>query len=219
MTAVSAVYKEPDIHIYDKSKEIEFAMIRYKEDYIAKWNHDLFNRDQFKENGTIHFSIENLYFFNNQSWIDRKTFQGSQEPFFQVLSSSDEIDDDIANGNVTFKQNINVRRGSKFQFDLSVVVLVKKTRHLTINYTSTLFSFVPRLFDTTAASQLGYCDLWLKRTNEAISTTDLQSCPCNVKSVQLDPDYIPDPTCSVSESKCHENLMANQCFIKNIQKM
>ena len=208
---MSGVHKVPDILVYDgNGKEIEFAMIRNEEEYTAKWNIKQFDRDEFKENGSIHFSIKNFFFFQNQTWFDRQRLQGNQgKPLFEVVSN------DIANGEVTFKQSIN--RPKIFQFDLSVVVLIKQTKHLTIMYPSSLLSFVPKQFDTNGP--LGYCNLWFKESNEAIKATDLQNCPCTMTTVRLDPDFIPDPTCSMAESNCHENLMADRCYIKSFQNM
>jgi len=215
---VSAVYKDPDVHIYDNQENLEFAMLYNDVIYSAKWNTEQFNKDQFKENGTISFDLENWFFLQGRRWIKRRSIfqQGRPDPPFQIL------DKDYDNGNVTFKQAIN--KPIRFQFDISLVVLLKKTRNLNILYTSTILSFVPKGFSDQAGI-LEYCTLWLNDlSNTAVQRDNLQNCPCTLTSVRLDPDFTTDPTCSSSSSKCHENVKtenveATHCYIKNVDKM
>jgi len=206
-SVVAAIYKKPDIHVYDGDQETEFALILNGAVYTAKWNTEKFNKDQFKENGTISFVLESWLFLQGKRWIKRRSIflQGRPEPPFQIL------DRNYDNGNVTFKQATN--RAIRFQFDISLVVLLKKTRNLNILYASTILSFVPKGFSGQAGI-LEYCTLWLADSNEVVQRDNLQNCPCTSTSVRLDPDFIVDPTCSSFYSKCHENVGANRCFLK-----
>ena len=104
-------------------------------------------------------------------------------------------------------------------FDISIVALIKRTKHLNITYTSTLFSFMPEFSGTDAADAISYCDRWLKNTPN-VSSSKLNSCPCNLQSIRGDPEFFIDDTCSSSKSllKCHENVGAERCYLKPISE-
>ena len=67
---------------------------------------------------------------------------------------------------------------------------------------------------------LKYCQNWLRKTNDKINSTKLISCPCNVQTVQKNPDFDIDNTCPSSNPKlnCHENVGAESCYIRQISK-
>ena len=216
------MYKEPDVHVYDNnnnSQELDFSIIFNDEPYRATWDFEELSKNQFKENGTIDFVIENWSFMklrrNSDEHIWRKRIRrGRVESPFQLL------DQDYANGTVAFKQKTNLP--AQFRFDISLIVLVKKTKNLNILYTSTILSFVPRMFSGEDAA-IAYCNTWLNESKEVVQRESLQNCPCTMTSVRLDPDFIADPTCSSSVSDCHENVEsktveANRCFLKNVNK-
>ena len=154
--------------------------------------------------------LENWAFLQGRQWIRRRSeFETqSQEPPFQLL------DEDYNNGSAKFKQVTNLPR--QFQFDVSLVILCKQTKNLNILYPSTILSFVPKLFSGNNAI-FEYCRMWVAQTNDIIISNNLQNCPCTINSVRFDPDFMADPTCSTG-SKCHENVNANRCFIKNVDK-
>ena len=121
-------------------------------------------------------------------------------------------------GVVTFKQlSSQLKLG---RFDISVLVLNKQTKHLNILYTSTLFSFMSNVArgNTGTTAIMQYCDNWLKKSNATIRSSALVSCPCNVQSVRGDPDFEIDDTCPSSKPqlKCHENIGAERCYLKQI---
>ena len=180
--------------------------------YVAFWDSEQLKKDQFEENGTISFVLENwafVAFRSDRRWIKRhsNTLRGRSQ--FQIL------DTDYNNGNITFIQVTN--RPVMFQFDISLVVLLKETRHLKIWYTSTILYFLPRLFSYQSTT-LEYCGLWLSESNEVVPSDSLQNCPCTMHSARLDPDFLPDSTCFSSTTKCHENIGAARCFLKHINK-
>ena len=185
------IYKEPDNDV----------------EYIVRWNSEQLKKDHFQENGTISYVLENwafVAFRSDRGWIKRQsnTLRG-RRPQFQIL------DTEYNNGNVTFIQVTN--RPVIFKFDISLVVLLKETRHLKIWYTSTILYFLPRLFSYQSTT-LEYCGLWLSESNEVVPSDSLQNCPCTLHSVRFDPDFLPDSTCSSSASKCYENIGAARCF-------
>lgn len=203
---VPAVFKEPDIHIYDDSGEKEFAVIDNEQPYTAEWNYEQLNKDQFKENGTISFTLENWFFFLSSRWNQRTSVQKK----FVILN-------DYNNGTVQFMQGTN--RFAKFQFDISVIVLVKQTKNLKIMYTSSVLSFAHKLFEkdiTRESAIVEYCNIWVGESNENVSNSDLEACPCTINAVRFDPDFISDPTCSSTSRECHENIDAFQCYLKII---
>ena len=202
---VPAVFKAPDIHIYDSLGEKEFAVINNEENYVAEWDYKQLNKDQFNENGSITFTIENWFFFIGSIWMKRS----SKQKKFVVV-------DDYKNGTFIFRQESNRLR--IFQFDISVVVLVKHTKNLNITYTSSVLSFAHKLIPkfTGETAIMKYCDIWFNETNEAVPITNLEDCPCTREAVRFDPDFISDPTCSSTSHKCHENIGATICYLKNI---
>ena len=205
------MFKIPDIHIFDGDKEIEFALIGNQQNYIAKWNSEQLSKNEFKENGTISFKLENWFYFLGQRWRQR----GAAQNLFVADENAD-----YNKGNVTFRQSTNAAR--RFQFDISVIVLVKQTKNLKILYTSSILSFAPRLFNvdyTRDAAILQYCNLWFAENIENIDHNDLQTCPCTIDVVRFDPDFIIDPTCSSTNRKCHENIHADLCFLKHLNVM
>ena len=181
---------------------MKFAVIENEKTYSATWDSEMLNQDEFEENDTISFSVENWwYFFKMDLWVRRQVTK------FEVFETN------YTNGSFKFKQLIDRLR--TFTFDVSVLVLIKHTKNLDIWYTSTILSFAPK---PSTNSILEYCDSWFKETNELIEVDDLQSCPCNLESVVLDPEFISDPTCA-DGSDCHENVGAVRCFLKSIDKM
>ena len=65
-----------------------------------------------------------------------------------------------------------------------------------------------------------YCRNWLKGTDNKINSTELISCPCNVQTARGDPDFEIDDTCPSSKPKlkCHENVGAETCYIRQISE-
>lgn len=191
--------------------EAKFAILHNDAQYTAKWDSDRLNKDQFAENYTINFALENWAFMQGKTWIKRRSevMPGKAEPPFQLINQ------DYDYGNVIFKQVTDFPR--MFQFDTSLVILFKQTKNLNILYTSTILSFVPRLFSSNPPV-LEYCRMWVEQSNEVIQTDKLQNCPCTFNAARFDPDFMADPTCSTAESDCHENVAANRCFITNIDK-
>ena len=200
------MYKVPDLRTVYNEAEVKFAVIENEKTYSATWDSEMLNQDEFEENDTISFSVENWwYFFKMDLWVRRQVTK------FEVFETN------YTNGSFKFKQLIDRLR--TFTFDVSVLVLIKHTKNLDIWYTSTILSFAPRLFTMSPSSILEYCDSWVKETNERIEVDDLQSCPCTLQSVKLDPEFISDPTCLADDSDCHENVGATRCFLKSIDKM
>ena len=198
--------KTPDIKIYDDDdREMEFAVIDNEQIYAAKWDHEQLSKDQFNEKGNITWTIENWFFFSRFSrWLQRSSRQNA------VV-----IIDNYDNGTFRFRQSIN--RPRIFQFDISVIVLVKHTKNLKIMYTSSILSFIPKLFSsfTRESALLEYCNLWLTESNELIDHKNLQTCPCTIETLRFDPDYISDPTCSSTSIRiCRENINASYCYLK-----
>ncbi|XP_065894428.1 protein mesh-like isoform X2 [Dysidea avara] len=202
---VLAVFKTPDVHIYDGDGELEFALIEYGRPHMARWNPEQVKKDQFKENCTITFSVENWFFFLG-GWQKR----GHGLPVFNIVHT------DYDNGNVTFLQRIN--RPRIFHFEISVIVLVKHTKNLNIMYTSSILSFAQKLFGqfTGETALLKYCNLWFAESNEIIKHSALQACPCTVEGIIFDPEFVSDPTCSSFARKCHENINAAVCYLKSL---
>ena len=200
------MYKVPDLRTVYNEAEVKFAIIENDNTYSATWDSEMLNQDEFEENDTISFSVESWwYFFSIDLWARHPVAR------FNVFET------DYTNGSFKFRQRTNRRR--TFTFDVSVLVLIKHTKNLDIWYTSTILSFGPRLFSASTNLLLEYCDLWFKETNELIKVDDLQSCPCTLESVKLDPEFISDPTCQADGSDCHENVGAVRCFLKRIDKM
>ena len=202
----SCIFKTPDVHIYDDDdRELEFALIDNDRLYMARWNSEQVKKDQFKENGTIAFTVENWFFLLGRRWLKR----GSRHQFSIRYTDYD-------NGNVTFVQRIN--RPRIFQFDISVLVLVKHTKNLNIMYTSSILSFAQRLFGqiTGETALLEYCNLWFAGSIENVNSSYLETCPCTMEAVRFDPDFISDPTCSSTSRKCHENVNATVCYLKRV---
>ena len=46
---VAAVYKEPDVHIYNGDKKLEFAILENGPRYTAKWNSEQLNKISLKK--------------------------------------------------------------------------------------------------------------------------------------------------------------------------
>ncbi|XP_065893780.1 uncharacterized protein [Dysidea avara] len=175
---------------------------------MARWNSEQVKKDQFKENGTIAFTVENWFFLLGRRWLKR----GSRHQFSIRYTDYD-------NGNVTFVQRIN--RPRIFQFDISVLVLVKHTKNLNIMYTSSILSFAQRLFGqiTGETALLEYCNLWFAGSIENVNSSYLETCPCTMEAVRFDPDFISDPTCSSTSRKCHENVNATVCYLKRVMNL
>ena len=205
------MHKAPEVHISDPAGEKEFAVIDNLVDYTAIWDSEQLKKDKFKENGTIFFTLENWFYFLGKRWRQR----GAAQNLFVVDKNAD-----YDKGNVSFRQSANAPK--RFQFDISVIVLVKQTKNLKILYTSSILSFAPRLFNveyTRDAAILQYCNLWFAESIETIDQNDLQTCPCTKDAVTYDPNFISDPTCSATSRKCHENIEADLCYLKNVDNM
>jgi len=130
-------------------------MIYAGKNYVAKWNSQL-NKDHFRENGTISFSVEARFFFLGRRWIPHGRF--SFKAFYE----------DYQNGTISFMQSVNRRR--VFGFDVSVLVLIKHTKNLDIIYTSSVLSFLPRSFvlgNYTSDSEV-YCNWWFTDSYENV---------------------------------------------------
>ena len=203
---VAAHHKEPEIHIFDDGHEKEFSIIEYERHYNATWLTRKLNQDQFNEGGNISYQFRNFHWFDNKRWKNRRSalFKHSYANYTE--------------GVVTFMQLSN--RLSFGKLDISVVVLIKRTRHLNILYTSTLFSFMSNVGKgkTGAKAIMEYCNIWLTGTPDKVNSSALVSCPCNVQSVQGDPDFEIDDTCPSPrpQLKCHENVGAERCYLQRI---
>ena len=189
----------------DDGQKKEFSVIEYERHYNATWLTRKLNQDQFDEGGDISYQFQNFHWFN-EKWRNR-----GSSVFKRSYTNYSE-------GVVTFIQS---RKRLAFgKFDISVLVLNKKTKHLNILYTSTLFSFVPNVGGgkTGAAAIMEYCNTWLTATRDKVSSSALVSCPCNVQSVRGDPDFEIDDTCPSSKPqlKCHENIGAERCYLHQI---
>ena len=200
--AVPAVYKEPDIKIFKGANTKESVFIEKGIEYHATWDPEILNVNEFNETGTITFDFQNWIFgIFQKKWIDRKKRRGVEQDFLKIISN------DTTKGIITFNQNIGNLVGTT---DISVLVLIKKTKNLKINFTSTLLSFLP------GQSIISFCQTWHDKTREKLSTNNVSSCPCNMKSAIFDSDYESDPTCSVTKTECHENVNANHCYLRNV---
>ena len=197
------MYKEPDIKVFKNSDtEAELVLIEKNMEYYATWDPEILNINEFNENGNINFELQNWIFGRQNKWIDRKA--RTNRNFLRIISKK------TTKGIITFKQRIGNLVGGTF--DISVLVLVKKTKNLKINYTSKLLSFLP------GKGIIRFCQTWRERTTEKVATKNLSSCPCNIKSAIFDNEFESDPTCSVTKTECHENINANHCYLKNMKK-
>ena len=167
------------------------------------------NRDEFTGTSDIKYELQSWHWFNDQRWrnqIRRRQFRLNSKNY--------------AEGFVTFTQRSGQLRDGTF--DVSLLALNKTTKYLSILYTSSLFSFMSSI----ARGQKGkpgilrYCENWLNMTKDKINSTELISCPCNVQTVRRDPDFEIDDTCPSSNPKlkCHENVGAESCYIRQISK-
>ena len=171
--------------------------------YTIKWNSAKLNKDEFNQesNATVQLRIENHSFRVNK-WT---TF--IVEGVFKVTKMMK--DEGFAN----FMQKSSIPSG-RFEFFNRVIVLLKKTKYLTIMYTSSLFTFLPSPSGKIALK--GYCNWWLDITRESVSSNTLTSCPCTIESIAFDGDYSADATCLSAGSACHENIGAVTCYIKKL---
>ena len=190
--------------MFNKNDENEtFSTIKYNEMYTIQWNSAKLNKDEFNQdsNATVQLRIENHSFRVNK-WT---TF--TVEGVFKVTKMMK--DEGFAN----FMQTASIPSG-RFEFFSRVIVLLKKTKYLTIMYTSSLFTFLPNPSDNRALK--GYCNWWLDITRESVSSNTLTSCPCTIESITFDGDYSADATCLSEGSACHENIGAVSCYIKKL---
>lgn len=201
---VSAHQKKPDIHIFYDGQEQELALIENYKTHKASWNILLINKDQFNEGGDITYQLQNWHWVRNK-WINRaRIFTRKSENYSE--------------GVVTFSQERKEFAGGRF--DIAVLAINKHTKNLNILYTSTLFSFMPSFIKANrSAAVIQYCSRWLKNTTTVLSS-NLISCPCDVQSVRGDSDFKIDDTCPSLKPKlkCHENVGAEKCFIKQIKE-
>ena len=202
--------KAPDIYIYDYAGNDtdELRIIENEKLYRAQWNAEKLNRDQFKENGNISFTVEIWLFLKNHKWIKQKILQQRQSALFKIEFS------DYNNGMMIFKQNTNKPR--KFHFTISVIVVMKHTKNLNIFYTSTFLFFAPKLSGASDNNViLNYCNLWLKETREIVHHRDLESCYCTEDIVHSDPDFITDPMCFLNGKSCLKDNVT--CYLKRLE--
>ena len=206
---VSAHHKEPEIHISRGDQEKEFSLIEHDIPYNATWFAPKINADQFSEGGSIEFRLENWLWFLDSRWQRR------------MLSNTFKLDNpNYDEGVVTFNQTRSKSARINFDFDISILILNKQTKHLKIMYTSTLFSFMPKSSGTGATAVTSYCESWLMNTQTIVNSSKLNRCPCNLQTIRGDPDFVIDDTCSASQSllKCHENVGAERCYLKQISE-
>ena len=199
---VPAVYKEPDIKIYKGDNTKELVLIERGIEYHATWDPEILNINEFNENDSISFDIQNWIFGIRQNkLIDRK--ERTNRDVLKIIS------DQTTKGMITFNQDIGNLAGGTF--DMSLLVLIKKTKNLKISYTSTLLSFLDK-------DIISVCQTWYEQTDDKLYSSNVSSCPCNMKSAIFDSDFESDPTCSVTKTECHENVNANHCYLRNISK-
>ena len=201
--------KTSDIHIYDYAGNDtdDLRIIENEKSYRAHWNAEELNKNQFKEKGSITFSVESQLFLKNK-WIKQKKLQQRQSALFKIVSS------DYNDGMMIFKQYTNKPR--KFHFKISVIVLVKHTENLNIMYTSAFLFFAPELSGTSGNNViLNYCNLWLMETREIVHPHNLESCYCTEDIVHSDPDFIPDPMCFLNGKSCLEDNVT--CYLKRLK--
>jgi len=55
-----------------------------------------------------------------------------------------------------------------------------------------------------------YCNKWSNSTNQILNSDDLKNCPCNLDSIELNSDFVAEPTCELSSENC---IDGNQCYI------
>lgn len=188
------------LQIFNKNDNNEtFSTLKYNESYTVKWNPVQMNKVDFNQSGDFSLALEN-HLFRKDKWLALKT----KNVFF--------IDDmDKLQGVATFRQKASLP--TPFQFVNRVLVLLKKTEHLTIMYTSSLFTFLP---NRQGDALQGYCNFWLTNTKEPMNSSSLTSCPCTVESIKFDSEYFADTTCLSEESSCHENIGAVSCYVKEL---
>ena len=196
------MYQEPDIKIYKGDNTKESLFIEQDVEYTATWDPEILNIDEFNENGSISFDFQNWIFGLRNKWIDRKERSRVDPNFLKIIS------DQTTKGIITFSQNIDNLAGGTF--DMSFLALTKKTKNLEISYTSTLLSFLDK-------DVISVCQTWHNKTKDRLSTSDVGSCPCNMKSAIFDDDFESDPTCSVTNTECHENVNANHCYLRKVK--
>ena len=188
------------------------AIIEYQKLYNATWNNNTLNRDELTGTSDIKYELQNWHWFNDQRWRNRNEKQRrNTKPQFDLNSEN------YTEGFVTFIQTRNQLRFGTF--DISLLALNKITASLSILYTSTLFSFMPNVGEGKAGI-MQYCRNWFNMTQDKISPTELISCPCNVQTARGDPDFEIDDTCPSSKPKlkCHENVGAETCYIRQISE-
>ena len=193
--------------MFNKNDENEtFSTIKYDEMYTIKWNSAQLNKDEFNEdsNATVQLEIEN-HLFKSNTW---RTINVRNVFTVKNIVKTE--------GFATFSQKSNLlaMQNRQFEFVNRVIVLYKKTKYLTIMYTSSLFTFLPN--PTGKSALKGYCDWWLNTTKENVNSDTLTGCPCTIESVTFDKDYFADATCLSEESACHENVGAIRCYIKKL---
>ena len=188
----------------NKNDENEtFSTIKYNEMYTIKWNSAKLNKDEFHQdsNATVQLEIE-THSFRLNKW-NAITLEG-------VFKVTNMVDNE---GFANFMQTANIPSGG-FEFFNRVIVLLKRTKYLTIMYTSSLFTFLPNPSDNRALK--GYCNWWLDTTRESVRSDTLTSCPCTIESITFNGNYSADATCLSNDSACHENIGAVRCYIKKL---
>ena len=216
--AVEALYKKPDVKIFKENSnaETEFALIEHKRIYHATWDPDILSANEFNEPaGNITFKVENWIFgIKANDWINRRENRNKlSTPFLELVNVTN-----IDKGTITFRQNTDQR--ARFKFDMSLLVLIKKTNNLEIYYSSSFLSFLPKPKAVSGKNVIaGYCQVWHRDTKEKLNSTRLSNCPCTLTSAMFDNDFQADPTCSSTKTDCHENIDASRCYLRKIQGM
>ena len=195
--------KPPVIQIFNKNDNSEtFSALKYNESYTVKWNFVQLNKVDFNQSGDFTLTLENHLFGEDlDKWFTPRIRGGTF-----LLDYVNKLQ-----GVATFIQRSSLLRS--FHFANRVIVLLKKTKYLTIMYTSSLFTFLSKPEGLALKS---YCNLWLNTTKEPVSSNLLTSCPCSVQSIKFDNEYFADTTCLSEESPCHENIGAVSCYVKEL---
>ena len=207
---VPALYKKPDLKIFKTNDtKYETILVEANREYYAMWDPEILDVNELNESCELSlfqnwiFGLITINGLRMKQWFNRAVRQGNQNRFLKIISN------ETNRGMISFEHIIN----RKLEFDLSLLVLVKKTRNLKINYASTFLSF---LYDGDTTIEA--CAKWYQH-DKKLAKGHLSSCPCNMKSAIFDNQYEPDLTCFASKAECHENINANRCYLRRTKKM
>lgn len=208
---VPALHKKPDLKISDiNKKELEFALIEHNKEYTGKWNVNDLN-DEPGEPSEIKFSIVNwIYQIHplRRRWILRP-----RQEWFKLLHIN------TTTGTFSFKHKTRSRGNNHFAFGISIILLIKETENLTIFYTSSLLSFIPKMSTLGSGAISEFCTKWKNYTKETFDSINLLRCPCTMEAAKMDPNLNVDFTCSITHLRCHENVKAHRCYLVKTNKM